>query len=133
MLAAAVALAAVTSAGCWDGEDGTPSGRGTSTAPATDADQPLTGVSITVTGRVSVVDEPHLISVGDTGSGPVLVFVPPGNPRVRSGDTVEATGAFRDFDRAQVEAEFGIRLDRRRIAEFVGQPVLVVTEIRKTR
>ncbi len=84
---------------------------------------------MTVAGPVKVVVDGYVFAVGDGGSGAVLVLVPRGAPPLQPGDHVEVTGTLRSFDVAAVEAEFAIRLDRHRLADFGGQPVLVATMI----
>lgn len=86
---------------------------------------------MTVAGPVRVVLDDYVFAVGDGGSGVVLVLVPRGAPPLQPGDHVEATGTLRPFDVTAVEAEFAIRLDRHRLADFRGQPVLIATMIGK--
>lgn len=84
---------------------------------------------MTVAGPVRVVVDAYVFAVGDGGSGAVLVLVPLGAPPLQPGDHVEVTGTLRPFDVAAVEAAFAIRLDRHRLADFRGQPVLIATMI----
>ena len=84
---------------------------------------------MTVAGPVRVVVDGYVFAVGDGGSGTVLVLVPRGAPPLWPGDHVKVTGTLRPFDVVAVEAEFAIRLDRRRVADFMGQPVLIATMI----
>ena len=85
---------------------------------------------MTVAGPVRVVVDAYVFAVGDGGSGSVVVLVPRGAPPLQPGDHVEVTGTLRPFDVAAVEAEFAIRLDRHRLADFGGQPVLIATIVR---
>ncbi len=88
-------------------------------------------MTLTVAGPVRVVVDAYVFAVGDDGSRAVLVLVPRGAPSLQPGDHVEVTGTLRPFDVAAVEAEFAILLDRHRLADFGGQPVLIATMIRR--
>ena len=88
------------------------------------------GVEITVAGRVTRIVDGHLFLIGADGAEPVVVLVPRVGSGVRTGATVEATGALRRLAIAAVEAEFGIDLDDRRASDFEGRPALVATRLR---
>lgn len=88
------------------------------------------GVEITVAGRVTRVVDAYVFLIGADGADPVVVLVPRGSSGVRTGSTVEATGALRRLAIAAVEAEFGIDLDDRRARDLEGRPALVATRLR---
>ena len=106
--------------------DAGPSSRATAAEP-----QQPSGMKLTVAGPVRVVVDAYVFAVGEDGSRAVVVLVPGGAQPLQPGDHVEVTGTLRPFDVAAVEAEFAILLDRHRLADFRGQPVLIATLIRK--
>lgn len=113
---------------------------GVSVADVTDNPDELYGKDMTLSGLVTEVVGPNAVAIGGgefVGGEQVLIVgaqklpqivegLPEGEPfEVQQQDLVQASGALREFNLAEVEDEIGYDLDDNLFSDFEGEPALV--------
>ena len=112
-------------AGCADGTQGAPSGRG-ATASSTTTLRDVAGV--TLTGQVTRSVGNHVVQLGTAPTEPVLVVLrEPG--LYPTGTRLTATGRISTFVRAEMEEELGVDLGPE-VEGLTGERCLVAVEVR---
>lgn len=113
---------------------------GVNLSEVSDNPDAMYGHTVTVSGRVQEIVAPHAVTIGNdqilVGDTVLVVSVEdlPALLGAEVGDepddiALQVTGVVRQFDRATIEAEAGVDMDDKALADYDGKSMLVAQKI----
>ncbi len=92
------------------------------------------GKTVTVSGDVSKVMNPHAVEISGGGNNDMLVFSKKAftdyaHRNITKDDTVQVTGTVEPFNMDKIRREIGFNLDNRTFADWNDKPVLIAKDI----